>query len=60
MDTLPAREASLSRRKAQRLLEKREYIIGIILLLLVVLLWTLSNFVTQVRCCLLFIRTNER
>jgi len=29
--------------------DRREYLVGIILLLVVVFLWTLSNFVTQVR-----------
>jgi len=47
MDALPARDISLSRRKTQKRLERREYAIGIVLLLIVVLLWTLSNFVTQ-------------
>ena len=29
--------------------ERREYLVGIVLLLIVVFLWALSNFVTQVR-----------
>lgn len=35
-----------------RKLKKRDYAIGIGLLLIVVFLWTLSNFVTQVIFCL--------
>ncbi|KAF9532033.1 vacuolar membrane protein [Crepidotus variabilis] len=51
MEILHGRESSQSRGKAaetqQRLLERKDYLIGIGLLLIVVLLWTLSNFVTQ-------------
>jgi hypothetical protein len=54
MDTLttaPARPAStLSEKPLSRMsLARKDYLIGIALLLVVVILWTSSNFVTQVR-----------
>jgi hypothetical protein len=54
MDTLtaaPARPAStLSEKTLSRMsLARKDYLIGIALLLVVVFLWTSSNFVTQVR-----------
>jgi hypothetical protein len=46
MDSLPA---VMGKSHVSDKLARREYAIGICLLLLVVFLWTTSNFVTQVR-----------
>lgn len=53
MDALPSLSLSRSRSRAKspalHPLDKRQYALGIGLLLLVVVLWTSANFVTQVR-----------
>src|SRR5579863_5966346 len=51
MDSLPAQPSATGKAPAYRkpALGRRDYVVGIILLLLVVFLWTTSNFVTQVR-----------
>jgi hypothetical protein len=51
MDSLPAQPLATGKSVASRepALSRRDYIVGICLLLLVVFLWTTSNFVTQVR-----------
>ncbi|ETW87333.1 hypothetical protein HETIRDRAFT_469269 [Heterobasidion irregulare TC 32-1] len=57
MDALPIPSLSLSRSHSRAKspalhpLDKRQYALGIGLLLLVVVLWTSANFVTQVRPC---------
>ena len=45
--TRPLRNAAKTVRSLVN--DRREYLVGIILLLIVVFLWALSNFVTQVR-----------
>lgn len=52
MDTLDTQNNLQVRDKATQHLDRKNYFIGIGLLLIVVLLWTLSNFVTQVRSSL--------
>ena len=52
MDTLGTQVNLQIRDKATQHLNRKNYFIGIGLLLIVVLLWTLSNFVTQVRLLL--------
>lgn len=51
MDALPAQPSATGKYPASHksALSRRDYIVGICLLLLVVFLWTTSNFVTQVR-----------
>ena len=46
MDSLPAQSLVIAK---SHKVARRDYAIGICLLLLVVILWTTSNFVTQVR-----------
>ena len=48
MDALPAQSPVTGKPHALYKLARRDYAIGICLLLLVVILWTTSNFVTQV------------
>ena len=51
------RQKSKSRSRAQSHMQsRRDYLIGILLLLCVVVLWTSSNFVTQVCATLLIMR----
>ncbi|KAI0257600.1 hypothetical protein BJV78DRAFT_1293586 [Lactifluus subvellereus] len=47
MDTLPVHPSSTGKSPAPHELARRDYAVGICLLLLVVFLWTTSNFVTQ-------------
>jgi hypothetical protein len=49
MDPLPAQSPATGKSDTPHKLAQRNYVIGICLLLLVVVLWTTSNFVTQVR-----------
>jgi hypothetical protein len=49
MDALPAQSPEIGKPHTPHKLAQRNYAIGICLLLLVVLLWTTSSFVTQVR-----------
>jgi hypothetical protein len=50
MDSLPAQSpVMIGKSLVSQKLARRDYAIGICLLLLVVFLWTTSNFVTQVR-----------
>lgn len=49
MDSLPAESPVIGKPHVSHKLARRNYAIGICLLLLVVFLWTTSNFVTQVR-----------
>jgi solute carrier family 35 protein F5 len=49
MDSLPAESPVIGKSHVSHKLARRDYAIGICLLLLVVFLWTASNFVTQVR-----------
>ena len=49
MDSLPAESPVIGKPRVSHKLARRDYAIGICLLLLVVFLWTTSNFVTQVR-----------
>lgn len=49
MDSLPAEFPAIGKSHVSHKLARRDYAIGICLLLLVVFLWTTSNFVTQVR-----------
>jgi len=49
MDSLPAQYPVIGKSHVSHKLAQRDYAIGICLLLLVVFLWTTSNFVTQVR-----------
>lgn len=51
MDSLPVQSPVTGKFQGFYKLARREYAIGICLLLLVVFLWTASNFVTQVRLC---------
>jgi hypothetical protein len=49
MESLPAQSPVIGKPHVSDKLARRDYAIGICLLLLVVFLWTTSNFVTQVR-----------
>jgi hypothetical protein len=49
MDSLPAQPSATGKSPASHKLSRRDYAVGICLLLLVVFLWTTSNFVTEVR-----------
>ena len=49
MDSLPVQSPVIGKSHLSDKLARRDYAIGICLLLLVVFLWTTSNFVTQVR-----------
>jgi hypothetical protein len=51
MDSLPVQPSATGKSPVSHkpALSRRDYIVGICLLLLVVFLWTTSNFVTQVR-----------
>jgi hypothetical protein len=49
MDSLPVHSPVIGKSHVSDKLARRDYAIGICLLLLVVFLWTTSNFVTQVR-----------
>jgi solute carrier family 35, member F5 len=49
MDPPPAQSPMIGKSHMLHKLARRDYAIGICLLLLVVFLWTTSNFVTQVR-----------
>ncbi len=49
MDSLPVPYPAIGKPHEPHKLARRDYAIGICLLLLVVFLWTTSNFVTQVR-----------
>jgi hypothetical protein len=51
MDSLPVQSPVIGKSQGFYKLARRDYAIGICLLLLVVFLWTTSNFVTQVRLC---------
>jgi hypothetical protein len=49
MDSLPAQPPPTGKLPMSRKLARRDYAVGVCLLLLVVFLWTASNFVTEVR-----------
>lgn len=49
MDPLPAQSPAIGKSHTSHKIARRNYAVGICLLLLVVFLWTTSNFVTQVR-----------
>ena len=51
MDSLPVQSPATGKSHGFYKLARRDYAVGICLLLLVVFLWTTSNFVTQVRLC---------
>jgi len=49
MEPLPAQPSVTGKPPASFKLARRDYAVGVCLLLLVVFLWTASNFVTEVR-----------
>jgi len=49
MESLPAQPSATGKHPASPKLARRDYAVGVCLLLLVVFLWTASNFVTEVR-----------
>ena len=49
MEPLPVQPSATGKSPAPRKLAQRDYAVGVCLLLLVVFLWTASNFVTEVR-----------
>ena len=49
MEPLPVQPSATGKSPAPRKRAQRDYAVGVCLLLLVVFLWTASNFVTEVR-----------
>lgn len=49
MESLPAQPSATGKSPISRKLARRDYAVGVCLLLVVVFLWTASNFVTEVR-----------